>query len=62
MTDKETALEKAIGAALDQVRAELVRFYTEGDIGTVVVHVGTKQMQVKATPERRRDPVPLETK
>lgn len=54
---RQTPLEQAINDALDQIRAELVRFYADGDVGTVCVHVGLEQMRVKATPERNREPV-----
>lgn len=62
MTERQKALEKAIGDALELVRAELVRFYADGDQGTVVINVGRAQMRVKATPERISEPVSLETK
>lgn len=52
-------LAKAIDDALEQVRAELVRFYADDDVGTVAVHVGRQQMRVKATPERVHEPVPV---
>ena len=62
MLDKQRALERAVTNALEQVRSELLRFYADGDIGTVVVHVGKAQMQVKASPERKRDPVQVDSK
>lgn len=52
-------LRKAIEDALEQVRVELLRFYADGDVGTVAVHVGRQQMRVKATPERVNEPVIL---
>lgn len=50
-------LERAITETLEQVRTELMRFYRDNDSGTVTVHVGKKQMRVKATPERTHDAV-----
>lgn len=54
-------LEQMIDAALEQVRAELIRMYTDGDTGQVVIHCGKDQVRVKATPERINDPVRLHT-
>jgi hypothetical protein len=53
-------LEKAIEDALKQVRAELIRFYGDGDVGKIELHVGKKQIRVKATPERSNEPVQFE--
>lgn len=53
--------ERAIDAILEEVRVELLRFYTDHDVGTVTVHVGREQMRVKATPERTHEPVLLVT-
>ncbi len=50
-------LEQAIEDTLEQVRTELMRLWTDGDVGIVAVHVGKEQMRVKATPERTHDPV-----
>jgi hypothetical protein len=54
-------LERAIENILQQVRAELIRLYSDGDIGTVCVHCGKQQMRVKAAPERIHEPEPLKT-
>lgn len=53
--------EHGIDEILEQVRAELLRFRADGDVGTVTVHVGREQMRVKATPERTHEPVSLIT-
>lgn len=52
-----TPLERAIELAIEQVRAELMRFYADGDVGTVTVHCGKEQLRVKSTPERTHEPV-----
>lgn len=54
-----TPLEQMIDAALDQVRQELIRLYADGDVGSVVIHVGRDQLRVKAQPERINPPVRL---
>lgn len=56
-----TPLEKMIERAMAQVRAELIRLYSDGDVGTVTLHCGEKQIRVKAAPERNSEPVRLET-
>lgn len=58
-TPPSPLLRKAIEDALEQVRVELLRFYADGDVGVVAVHVGKLQMRVKATPERVNEPVVL---
>lgn len=55
-------LEKAITETLELVRAELMRLYRDKDVGTIVIHVGKRQMRVKATPERNYDAVVVEVK
>lgn len=55
-------LEQAIEDALEQVRAELMRMYADGDIGEVTIHVGRDQLRVKATPERINEPVRLKAR
>lgn len=50
-------LAKAIDETLEQVRRELIRLYTDNDVGVIAIHVGKKQMRVKATPERTHDAV-----
>lgn len=50
-------LEQKINEALEQARAEIIRFYSDGDVGTITLHVGKKQIRVKATPERSFTPV-----
>ena len=62
MPDRQAAFEKAIAETLTQVHAELVRLYTDGDVGTVIINVGKAQMRVKAQPERISEPISLETK
>lgn len=57
-----TPLERAIENALEQVRAELIRFYTDGDTGKIEIHCGPQQLRVKATPERVNEPVRLHSK
>lgn len=53
-------LERAIDETLALVRVELMRLYRDNDIGTIVVHVGKKQMRVEATPKRTHDAVSVE--
>lgn len=53
-------LEQAIIVALEQVRNEMIRLYSGGDIGTISVHCGTAQIRVKAAPERNLEPVQFE--
>lgn len=55
-------LQKAIDETLAQVRAELIRLYADNDVGVIAIHVGKKQMRVKATPERTHDAVSVEVK
>jgi hypothetical protein len=57
----QTALEQAITEALEQARTELMRLYADGDVGTVCIHVGHRQLRVKTTPERTRDPVRVDS-
>lgn len=52
-------VQAAIELALEQARAELMRLYADGDVGTVTVHCGRQQMRVKATPERIHEPLPV---
>lgn len=59
---KQRALEKAITEALEKVRMEIVRFYAEDDVGTIIINVGKAQMRVKATPERISEPISLDPK
>ena len=60
MAQAPPTLEQKINEALEQARAELVRFYSDGDVGTITLHVGKKQIRVKATPERSYEPVQFE--
>lgn len=53
-------LKQAIEKALTQARDELVRLYSDNDVGTITLHVGKKQIRVKATPERSHEPVQFE--
>lgn len=62
MLKPQTGLERAIDDALEQVRAELMRLYADGDTGTVTVHCGKEQLRVKSTPERIHEPVRLNSK
>lgn len=55
-----TPLEKAIEETLEQVRAELIRLYSNNDVGVITLNCGKRQIRVKATPERIREPVQFE--
>lgn len=59
---KQIVLDRAsaFDEVLEQVRAELVRLYSQNDVGTIVLHCGKKQIRVKATPERSNEPVQFE--
>lgn len=59
---KQTTLDRAsaFDEVLEQVRAELVRLYSQNDVGTITLHCGKKQIRVKATPERSNEPVQFE--
>lgn len=46
-------LERAIEDVLAQVRAEIVRFYANGYVGQVIVHIGQADVYVEAAPKRR---------
>jgi hypothetical protein len=62
MLEKQRATEQAIADTLELVHAALVRFYADGDVGTVIINVGQAQMRVEATPKRISDPIKVETK
>jgi hypothetical protein len=62
MLDKQRATERAIADTLELVHAALVRFYADGDVGTVIINVGQAQMRVEAQPKRISDPIKVETK
>lgn len=46
-------LERAIEDVLAQVRGEIVRFYANGYVGQVIVHIGQADAYVESAPKRR---------
>lgn len=53
-------MARVIEAALGQARAELIRMYSDEDIGKVEMNCGKGQIRVKALPERINEPVKFE--
>lgn len=50
----------ALKEILDLVEAELTAMILAGETGAVTIHCGENQMVVKATPERKHEPVRFE--
>lgn len=62
MAQTPPQLERAIDDILAQARAEIIKFYANGYVGQVIVHVGQADLLVEAAPKRRNAPVRVNEK